>query len=156
MSDKKAQRESDIKELAAELRGRAEKERASGGYADDLSGVELEVPGRSERHEALSITRGFDLDASGPRVRFRPELSFSSKPLVGPTITLVKRAMLRLQLHVFDDLARQTDIAIARVEAALAVEVAARERLESELQALEARLTRLEQSRASPPPTVDG
>jgi hypothetical protein len=156
MSDKRVQRESDLKQLAAELRERAEKERASGGYADDLSSVELEVPRRSEQHEPLSITRGFDLDASGPRVRFRPELGFSSKPVVGPAITLVKRAILRLQLYVFDDLARQTDTAIARVEAALAVEIAARDRLEGELEALEVRLARLEQSpRSSPPPTID-
>jgi hypothetical protein len=66
-------------------------------------------------------------------VRFRPELGFSSKPVVGPAITLVKRFYLRLLLYVFDDLARQTDAAITRVEAALAVEIAARQRLEEEL-----------------------
>jgi hypothetical protein len=52
----------------------------------------------------------------GPRVRFRPELGFSTKPVIGPAITLVKRFILRLLRYVFDDLARQTDAAIARVE----------------------------------------
>ena len=80
---------------------------------------------------------GFDLQSGAPRVRFRPELGYSSKPVVGPTITLVKRFYLRLLLHVFDDLARQTDTALARLETALAVEVASRERLEQKVRELE-------------------
>jgi hypothetical protein len=119
--------EVDLTRLPAELKERAEKERAAGGYPDDLSGYELEVPSGD------AIVDGFDLRATGPRVRFRPELGFSSKPVVGPAITLVKRFYLRLLLYVFDDLARQTDTAIARLETALAVEVASRERLEAEL-----------------------
>ena len=113
--------------LPAKLKERAERERASGGYPDDLSGFQLETPGTVA---AASIADGFDLRSGSPRVRFRPELGFSSKPVVGPAITLVKRFYLRLLLYVFDDLARQTDTAIGRVEAALAVEIAARERLE--------------------------
>jgi hypothetical protein len=107
----------DVSELAADLERRTERERAAGAYADDLSGFELETtPG--------SILKGFDLESRYARVRFRPELGFSSKPVVGPVITLVKRFYLRLLFNVFDDLARQTDPAIRRVEAALAVEVA--------------------------------
>ena len=67
-------------------------------------------------------------------MRFRPELGFSSKPVIGPVITLVKRLILRLQFYVLDDLARQADAAIADVEARLAAEIATRERLESELE----------------------
>ena len=48
--------------------------------------------------------------------------------------------------YVFDDLARQTDTAIGRVEAALAVEIATRERLESDVRELEVRLSRLERT----------
>jgi hypothetical protein len=118
----------DLTRLPAELKARADKERAAGGYPDDLSGYELERPSGD------AIVDGFDLHATGPRVRFRPELGFSSKPVVGPAITLVKRFYLRLLLYVFDDLARQTDTAIARLETALAVEVASRERLEAELE----------------------
>ena len=121
--------EFDSAKVVAELKERAERERASGGYPDDLADVELEKPS--------SIVEGFDLQADGPRVRFRPELGFSSKPVVGPAITLVKRFYLRLLLYVFDDLARQTDTAIARVEAALAVEIAARERLDERVSELE-------------------
>jgi hypothetical protein len=125
----------DPAKVVAQLKERAAHERAAGGYPEDLADVALDEPG--------AIVQGFDLQSSGRRVRFRPELGFSSKPVVGPAITLVKRFYLRLLLHVFDDLARQTDTALARLETALAVEVAARERLEGEVaelrEALEAR-----------------
>jgi hypothetical protein len=109
-------RAADAEQIVAGLKERVEQERAAGGYADDLSGFELETP-----------------PAESARVRFRPELGFSSKPVIGRPITLVKRVLLRLQLYVFDDLARQADEAIERVENRLAVEIATRERLESEL-----------------------
>src|SRR5215212_5449219 len=112
----------DLQQLVAELRERVEEARAAGAYADDLSGFGLQTPSLAE-------------DGSGPRVRFRPELGFSSKPVIGPVITLVKRLLLRLQFFVLDDLARQADAAIADLEARLAAEVATRERLEGELEA---------------------
>jgi hypothetical protein len=108
-------------QLVAGLRERVERERAAGAYADDLSGIALQTPPQAK-------------DALSPRVRFRPELGFSSKPVIGPVITLVKRLILRLQFYVLDDLARQADAAIASVEARLAAEVATRERLEDELE----------------------
>ena len=84
-------------------------------------------------------------------MRFRPELGFSTKPVIGPAITLVKRFILRLLRYVFDDLARQTDAAIARVEGALAVEIATRKRLEGEIRELESRLARVEREPKRPP-----
>jgi hypothetical protein len=113
------------------LKERLARERAAGAYADDLSGVDL---------QSLPHAR----DTSSPRVRFRPELGFSSKPVIGPVITLIKRLILRLQFYVLDDLARQADNAIADVEARLAAEIATRERLEDELEALEDKIRRLE------------
>jgi len=112
------------------LRERVEKERAAGAYADDLSGFELEIrpPGSAD-----------------PRVRFRPDLGFSSKRVIGVPITLTKRLLLRLQFYVFDDLAQQADEAIQAVERRLEVEIATRERLEGELRELEARIRRLEE-----------
>lgn len=127
--------EIDVSQLAEELKARADRERAAGAYPDDLSGFTLPKP-----HETPSIAEGFDLRAGEPRVRFRPELGFSTKPVIGPVLTLVKRGILRLLRYVFDDLARQTDAAIGRVEAALAVEIATRERLENQVRELEARL----------------
>jgi hypothetical protein len=121
MAEEPAQRPFDVEQLAAELKERAERERAGGAYADDLSDLELQT---------LPLAGG----ASGPRVRFRPELGFSSKPVIGPVITLVKRLILRLQFYVLDDLARQADAAIADVEARLAAEIATRGRIEAELE----------------------
>jgi hypothetical protein len=127
----------DPSQLTAELERRTKQEREAGGYPDDLSGFELETtPG--------SIPEGFDLESRDARVRFRPELGFSSKPVVGPVITLVKRFYLKLLFYVFDDLARQTDTAIRRVEAALAVEVATRERLERKIRELEGEIRLLQ------------
>ena len=134
--------EIDVSQLAEELKARADRERAAGAYADDLSGFTLPKPNES------SIAEGFDLRAGEPRVRFRPELGFSTKPVVGPVLTLSKRGLLRLLRYVFDDLARQTDAAIGRVEGALAVEIATRERLEREVDELK---TRLEEARKDSP-----
>jgi hypothetical protein len=128
--------DSDVEQVVASLRQRVEQERPAGAYADDLSGFELETP--------LP-------EASDPRVRFRPELGFSSKPVIGRPITLVKRLLLRLQLYVFDDLAKQADEAIRRAENKLEVEIAARERLEGDVRELEAKVRRLEEAAEARP-----
>jgi hypothetical protein len=124
----------DVERLVEQLKERAERERAAGAYADDLSGVELVPSELGER---------FDLGADG-RIRFRPELGFSSKPVIGPVITLFKKFLLRTLFFVLDDLARQTDAAVRRLEAALSAEIAARENAEADLAELEARVARLE------------
>ena len=138
--------EADLSRLSDELKERADRERASGGYPDDLSDFELEKPSTGA---SGSIVDGFDLQAAGPRVRFRPELGYSTKPVVGPAITLVKRFYLRLLLYVFDDLARQTNTAIERLETALAVEVASRERVEEQVRKLEADVRSLRSERGN-------
>jgi hypothetical protein len=150
MSRKPARDLTDLERLQSELKDRLERERAAGAYADDLSGIELPKP-QTEATAGELIVQGFGLEETTPRVRFRPELGFSSKPVVGSAITLVKRSILRLQLFVLDDLAQQADAAVRRVEAALAVEVATRERLERELRELEARVARLEEAHRPPP-----
>ena len=113
----------DVVRLVEELKERVAREREAGAYADDLSGVELEVI--APRADVL--VEGFDLQPGQPRVRWRPELGFSSKPVIGIPITLVKKLILRLIFFVMDDLARQTDTAVRRLEAAVAAEAAARE-----------------------------
>ncbi|MBA2567914.1 MAG: class I SAM-dependent methyltransferase [Actinobacteria bacterium] len=122
----------DVERLVTELKERVARERAAGGYGDDLSGVALEAPPPMRD----GIAHGFDLVGGGPRVRFRPELGFSSKPVVGPVITLVKGFFLRLIFFVMDDMARQADTAITRLESALAAEASAREAAETEVQVL--------------------
>jgi hypothetical protein len=115
----------DVERIVADLRERVERERADGLWedADELTRHALVVP------PGHGLADGFDLGA-GPRIRFRPELGFSAKPVVGRLITGVKQFILRLLFYVFDDLARQADAAVMRLEAALAAEVAARERAE--------------------------
>src|SRR5687768_3740857 len=82
----------DVERLVAELKARVARERAAGAYEDDLSGVELPAPPpAAEGTGAAPVLQGFDIEAPGPRVQFRPELGFSSKPVIGPVITLVKR-----------------------------------------------------------------
>jgi hypothetical protein len=151
----------DAAELVADLKTRAEKERAEGGYADadELAALVLEVPPQAPS----VLAEGFDLGGASPRVRFRPELGFSGKPLVGPLITGIKKLNIRLLFFVLDDLARQVDAAVTRVEAALAAEIAEREAtaerqaqalraasderemLEQELRALSARIAAVEE-----------
>jgi hypothetical protein len=128
MAEEMAEHPVDLEQVVAGLRERVERDRAAGAYADELSRFELERP-----------------HADGPRVRFRPELGFSSKPVIGRPITVTKRLLLRLQLYVFDDLARQADDAIQAVERRLEVEIATRERLEGQVSELEARIRRLEE-----------
>jgi SAM-dependent methyltransferase len=120
----------DVERLVDELKERVARERAQGAYPDDLSGVELEVlPPQGD-----GLAQGFDLQPGQPRVRFRPELGYSSKPVIGVPITLVKKLILRLIFFVMDDLARQTDAAVTRLESAVAAEATARESAAGSLQ----------------------
>jgi SAM-dependent methyltransferase len=114
----------DVERLVKELQQRVARERAAGAYTDDLSAVQLDVLPPAAAN-AL-VVEGFDLAAPGPRIRFRPELGFSAKPVIGPVITLVKKFILRLLFYVLDDLAQQADAAVRRLETALAAETAAR------------------------------
>ena len=134
----------DVARLVDELKARVAKERAAGEYGDDLSGVALEAPPSPQG------THG-----APAQVRLRPELGFSSKPVIGPVITLVKKVLLRLLFFVLEDLAQQTDAAVKRLEAALAAEAlarkrgnsaeaAAREGAQADIQALSQRADRFE------------
>ncbi len=155
--------EIDVERLVEQLKERVARERAAGTYADTLSGIELEMlPPEPSPEPALA--QRFDLGTPGPRIRFRPELGFSTKPVIGPVITLFKKFVLRLLFFVLDDLARQTDAAVTRLEAALSAEIAAREgaqtdlmevakrheALQSRLEQLEARLARPERPQQTP------
>jgi O-antigen chain-terminating methyltransferase len=128
----------DVEALVEDLRGRVARAKAEGRYGDDLSGVALRAP------------------APEARVRFRPELAYSTKPLVGRPLTAVKKVLIRLLVHVFDDLARQADAGIAVAEGAArdarawaeqaaAAEAAARERIAGDVAALAGRIDGLEE-----------
>jgi O-antigen chain-terminating methyltransferase len=88
----------DTERLVADLRERVARIRAAGGYADDVSAVPVVI------------------EPPAARVAFRPELAYSSKPVIGPLITAVKRLLVRTTYHVHADMARQADVAVATVE----------------------------------------
>jgi len=109
----------DVERLVAELKERVARDRAAGKYAAEIGETPLEV--------LPPLAVGFDLDGGSPHIRFRPELGFSSKPVIGPVITVVKKLLLRLLFFTLDDLAQQSDAAVQRLQNALAAEIAARE-----------------------------
>ena len=84
----------DVDRLVEELTERVEEQRRAGAYADDPSALPLDLP-----------------PPEAP-VRFRPERAYSTKPVVGRPLTMAKQGLLRLLVHVFDDLAAQTSAAI--------------------------------------------
>ena len=129
------ERKIDAEEIVAELEARVARERAEGGYADADQLAAMTLGTASHEGDPGMLTSGFDLGGTGARIRFRPELGFSSKPVIGPVITGVKKLNLRLLFYVFDDLARQADAAVVRLEAALAAEAAAREAVSDALDA---------------------
>jgi hypothetical protein len=87
----------DVERIVAEIRERVA---ARGDEAVELTTLPLDIP-----------------PPDAP-VRFRPDRAYSTKPLVGRPLTLVKQALLRLLVHVFDDLAAQTSAAIEADRAA--------------------------------------
>src|SRR5690606_11118194 len=120
----------DVERLVEDLRARVARAREEGAYGDDLTGVALAPP------------------PPEPRVRFRPELAYSTKPLVGRPLTLLKRALMRLIVHPLDDMARQADAAIGAdrewARAAVTAEAGARERVQDDVLALLERIEAIE------------
>ncbi len=79
------------------------------------------------------------LEDAPARVSFRPELAYSTKPVVGPALTALKRLIIRLTYHPHAEMARQADAAALRAEDAFRSEVAAREALTADVGAYVAR-----------------
>jgi predicted TPR repeat methyltransferase len=126
----------DVAQLVDDLRGRVERERVGGRYVDDVASVQLEpVPGEPPQTAGESETPP---TASTPYVVYRPQVGYSSRPLIGSGLTAVKRLFYRLFLYPLDDLARQANDAVKHLherldassqlaEQAMAVEAAVRE-----------------------------
>ena len=136
----------DVERLVEELRGRAAAMRAAGGLGGDLDLGAIPVSGPDR-----------------PRVTFNPGLGYSTKPVVGPVITGVKKTTLRMLFHVLDGLAREADTAVGalwnradeaerRLAAAegvgtsLAAEITAREGGQADVASLATRLADLEET----------
>jgi SAM-dependent methyltransferase len=133
----------DVEQLVHDLRERVERERAAGQYTDDVESLDLE-PVPPEPPQAV-VKPDASRPPPRPQVMYRPELGYSSRRLVGPVLTAVKRLFYRMFFYPLDDLARQTNDAVQhlalqtndtvqqlhasnrRTEEAVAVEPAARE-----------------------------
>jgi SAM-dependent methyltransferase len=132
----------DVEELAESLRERVEHERAAGRYTEDVASLGLEPI----KETAPQITRAPDASPTDRprRVVYRPEVGYSSRRLVGPILTAAKRLFYRVFFYPLDDLARQTDDAVQRVEEAIAAEVVTRKSaVESAVEAVVGRIDTL-------------
>ena len=121
----------DVEQLVDDLRDRVERERAAGRYNDDVASLQLE-PLRVGHAERTAESRA--PTATAPQIVYRPQLGYSSRPIVGAVLTAFKRVLYRVFFYPLDDLARQTNDAVQqlhasgqRIEHALAVETTARE-----------------------------
>ena len=128
MSDGPPQHEPliDNERLVAELRERAERQRAGGGYAQDLAALGLEPSSRG-LEDAVEADSATEAAVPPAQVVYRPQVGYSSRPIVGPVLTAFKRVVYRLFHYPLDDLARQTDDAVRRLQTAVAVEAATRQ-----------------------------
>jgi SAM-dependent methyltransferase len=114
----------DVEELVDDLRERVNNERAAGRYADDLASFGLDPIGGTPPPSGDGAAAQ---PADRPRrIVYRPEVGYSSRRLVGPILTAVKRLFYRVFFYPLDDLARQTDDAVQRSDEAIASEVGTR------------------------------
>lgn len=88
------------------------------------------------------------------RVVLRPEVAYSSKPVVGPVITAAKRLVIRLNWHFLHDMTDQINAALEGQRTTASDNARLREDLKSRLDALSKRLDELEA--AQPGGSTDG
>ena len=115
MSDQpSSERFVDVDLLVDELRERVERDRAAGRY-DDVTSFQLEPVDGDRAHEA----GGAETPATTvvPQIVYRPEVGYSSRPVIGPVLTGVKRLFYRLFHYPLDDLAQQTNVAVHQLHA---------------------------------------
>jgi SAM-dependent methyltransferase len=126
----------DVEQLVDDLRERVERERAAGRYTDDVASLQLE-PVQRELPHAVDDS-GAPAAGVTAQVVYRPEVGYSSRRVIGPVLTTVKRLFYRMFFYPLDDLARQTSDAVQQIHAelgassrrtedAVAVETAVRE-----------------------------
>lgn len=114
----------DVERIVADIQRRAEARRVAGGYDRGILDARFDVrPGR---------------------VTLRPQVAYSSKPLVGPVITSTKQLLIRLQYHFLDDLVAQTNRAIELARTQAAAEAERRKELQARVEDMEARLAAAE------------
>lgn len=102
----------EVEKLVDELRERVEQERAASGYGEDVAGVGFEPAGEEAVADGAAST-----PPAVPQVVYRPEVGYSSRPVIGPILTGVKRLFYRLFQYPLDDLAHQTNAAVHQLHA---------------------------------------
>jgi SAM-dependent methyltransferase len=106
----------DVDRLVVDLRARVERERAAGRYTDDVDSLELRAV--DDDADAAAESPRSAAPPTPPQVRYRPELGYSSRKLIGPLLSGFKRLFYRLFHYPLEDLARQTDDAVHELHAA--------------------------------------
>ena len=148
----------DVDLLVDDLRERVERERAAGHYDDDVTTFQLEPVDGDRAHAGDSEAPASPVV---PQVVYRPEVGYSSRPVIGPVLTGVKRLFYRLFHYPLDDLAKQTNAAVHqlhvrgdRAEQAVETVQALRERIDTLANQLELahRLTARELGARRPEP----
>jgi len=116
----------DVQRIVDNLQERVAERRAAGVYDPHLLNARLELrPGE---------------------VVLRPEIAYSSKRLVGPSITTAKRLLIRLNWHFLQDLTDQINAALALGRARVSAEARQREELEARVDGVVERIERIERS----------
>ncbi len=116
----------DVEAIVAEIQVRAAHARRSGGYRPEILDIPFE-------HLAPDSTL----------IRLRPEMGYSSKPVVGPAITTAKKTLLRGIRHVLDDAFTQTNTAVAGLREEIAGNEDDVARLDRRLDEIATRVTEL-------------
>jgi hypothetical protein len=115
----------DVDRLVSDLQERVAARTAAGEYDDGL----LRTP--------------FSLFSDTPvgTIVLRPDAAYSSKPVIGPVITRIKRALIASLFHFLNDAVSQANVALASSRRALDAETSAREALEAQMMDTERQLT---------------
>ena len=112
----------DVDQIVADLQQRVAARHARGGYDPQV------------------LDRRFELVEG--KIVLRPEVAYSSKPLVGGPITALKRMVIRLQIHFLNDLVSQINAVVAAHVAKLEAETRRRIALEERVETLEQQLVK--------------
>lgn len=115
----------DVDRLVSDLQERVAARAAAGGYDEGLLGTPFTL---------------FS-DAPVGTIVLRPEAAYSSKPVVGPVVTRIKRALISALFHFLNDAVSQANATLAASRRALETESNARATLETQVLHLTRELT---------------
>ena len=109
----------DVDQLVDDLRERVERERAAGRYSEDLMSIGIEPVADEPARTIQDGSAPGSTPATAAQVVYRPELGYSSRPVIGPVLTTIKRLLYRVFAYPLDDLARQSNDAVRLLNGAV-------------------------------------